>query len=93
VRRAIGAQQQRIQQLTLTASTCYILTLRNMQPVAPQESILRELSKLQQLQQVTLRGWVWEVSPLLVAGLKRLLLQLSSIRLKGCWGVWAGSSS
>jgi hypothetical protein len=76
-----------LQQLKLTVSTVVYRTVpSNPQPPALQEDILRALSKLQQLRQLTLQGWVWEVSPLLVAGLATGLPQLSSIWLEGCGG-------
>jgi hypothetical protein len=75
-----------IQQLTLTVPNCCIESGSNLQPAVPQEYKVREQCKLQQLQQLTLQGWVWEVSAELVVGLEVGLPQLSSIRLEGCGG-------
>jgi hypothetical protein len=74
-----------IQQLTLTVPN-YHMDADDLQPVLPQEVVLRALCKLQQLQQLTLHGWVWGVSPLFVVGLEVGLQQLTSIRLEGCGG-------
>jgi hypothetical protein len=72
-----------VEQLTLLVPKCFI-ALHNLQPAPPAtEDLLRALCKLQQLQQLTLQGWVWDVSPLLLVGLEVGLPQLSSIRLEG----------
>jgi hypothetical protein len=70
-----------IQQLTLTVPN-YHMDADDLQPVLPQEVVLRALCKLQQLQQLTLHGGVWGVSPLFVVGLEVGLQQ----RLEGCGG-------
>lgn len=50
------------------------------------DDMLRAISKLKQLQRLTLAGWPWGVSPILVEGLEAALPQLQEIRLEGCCG-------
>jgi hypothetical protein len=74
-----------IQRLSFTEPSGRFAGL-DLQPVLLQEDALRALCKLQQLQQLTLQGWVWGVSPVFVIGLELGLQQLTSIRLGGCGG-------
>jgi hypothetical protein len=81
---AVSAFTQ-IQQLTLTVPNCHI-SKSDVRPAVPQEDTLRALCKLQQLQQLTLHGWAWDVSPVFAVGLEVGLQQLTSLQLEGCGG-------